>query len=293
MRWGAAIRLICALLCAAWASTAAAQRMDYVGSFTWRNGAEEFGGFSSLELSADGGSFVATTDRGLFAEGRLVRRNGRISGTDQVTMRPILGTDGRALGKGETDAEGIAVSGDVIFVSFEVVARILQFSDTQSQPKRVFGPRAFRGYRNNGSLEALAIDADGTLYTMPERSGLVNRPFPIWRNKDGRWDNRLRLSRKDGFLPVGADFGPDGRLYILERYFNGVIGFASRIRSFEVGADALGDEQVLLVTQTGQHDNLEGISVWQDATGIRVTMISDDNFISLQRTEFVEYRLVE
>lgn len=38
------------------------------------------------------------------------------------------------------------------------------------------------------------------------------------------------------------------------------------------------------------HDNLEGISVWQDPDGrIRLTMISDDNFMVFQRTEIVEY----
>ena len=280
-------------LCAMWAGASPAQQLEYVDSFTWRNSAEEFGGFSSLELSNDGWTFVATTDRGMFAEGRLNRTGGRITGTEGVIMRPLLGRTGRALVAEHVDSEGLAVVGGAIFVSFENVARILRYDTTSSAAKQVPVPRAFRAYDNNGSLEALAVDAQGVIYTMPERSGLVNRPFPVWRMKDGRWDNTLSLSRNDGFLPVGADFGPDGRLYILERYFNGVIGFATRVRSFEVGARALRDERVLLVTKTGRHDNLEGISVWQGPDGIRVTMISDDNFISVQRTEFVEYRLVE
>ena len=44
----------------------------------------------------------------------------------------------------------------------------------------------------------------------------------------------------------------------------------------------------------GEHDNLEGIAVWRDRNGdIRITMISDDNYRAFQRTEFVEYRVVE
>ena len=154
-------------------------------------------------------------------------------------------------------------------------------------------PNWVRHLQDNSALEALAIDAQGVLYAVPERSGRLDRPFPVWRRKQGEWDSKLRISRSNGFLVVGADFGPDGRLYVLERFFNGVSAFATRVRSFEVSEEALSDEQVLLTTTVGTHDNLEGISVWQNEAGnIRVTMISDDNFRFLQRTEFVEYRLI-
>ena len=51
------------------------------------------------------------------------------------------------------------------------------------------------------------------------------------------------------------------------------------------------DDQILLETRPLQYDNLEGISVWDDGVGMRITMISDDNFLFVQRTEIVEYRL--
>ncbi len=76
------------------------------------------------------------------------------------------------------------------------------------------------------------------------------------------------------FLIVGADIGPDGRLYMLERDFAG-IGFRSRIRRFDLDG---GNEETMLETGLRTHDNLEGISVWQDAQGLRLTLISDDNF---------------
>ncbi|MDA1155104.1 MAG: esterase-like activity of phytase family protein, partial [Proteobacteria bacterium] len=54
-----------------------------------------------------------------------------------------------------------------------------------------------------------------------------------------------------------------------------------------------GSEEVLLETRLRTHDNLEGISVWQDEQGLRMTLISDDNYRALQRTEIVEYRLTD
>ena len=96
------------------------------------------------------------------------------------------------------------------------------------------------------------------------------------------------MPRRGRFLPVGLDFGPDGNLYLLERDFAGV-GFRSRVRRF--GPDG-GAEQTLLQTRTGQFDNLEGISVWRDRRGgLRLTMVSDDNFRFFQQTQIVEFRL--
>ena len=48
----------------------------------------------------------------------------------------------------------------------------------------------------------------------------------------------------------------------------------------------------MLTTYPGQFDNLEAISLWHDRSGAtRITMISDDNFLRIQRTQIVEYIL--
>ncbi|MEM7470333.1 MAG: esterase-like activity of phytase family protein [Pseudomonadota bacterium] len=296
MRGGSAIKLGVALFAlVSLCGPAFSERLELVNSYSWSETASGFGGFSSLELSGNGSSFLATSDKGLIAEGVLERRGGQIVGVSRPRFTRLRGSLGGPLPAGYTDAEGLAVHGaQTIYVSFEGSHMIRAYKAVDGPSSIVNVPRAFASLQSNSSLEALAVDAAGRLYTMPERSGLLNRPFPVWRFADGRWDDRLQMPRRDGFLPVGADFGPDGRLYVLERYFNGVAGFASRVRRFEVGRDALRDETVLLTSATGAHDNLEGISVWADAAGnLRVTMISDDNFKFFQRTEFVEYRLVD
>lgn len=146
--------------------------------------------------------------------------------------------------------------------------------------------------QQNSSLEALAIGPDGALYVLPERSGRLTRPFPVYRYAGGAWTQPFEIPRRGEFLMTGADFGPDGRLYLLERHLASIFGFQTRVRSFRVAENRVSDERVELVTSTGTHDNLEGIAVWRDAAGrIRLTMVSDDNFRAFQVTEFVEYRL--
>ena len=63
-----------------------------------------------------------------------------------------------------------------------------------------------------------------------------------------------------------------------------------KVRRFDMSEDALDNETTLLESGVLRHDNLEGIAVWRDETGsIRLTMISDDNFFFVQRTEIVAY----
>ncbi|MDZ4134183.1 MAG: esterase-like activity of phytase family protein, partial [Paracoccaceae bacterium] len=171
-------------------------------------------------------------------------------------------------------------------------ARVLRYANLAGPAENLPDHPDFRRMRANSALEALAIDARGTLYTLPEQSGSAQSPFPVYRFRNGAWDKPFSIARRGGFLPVAADFGPDGRFYLLERQFRGIAGFASRVRRFDIGQTGISGETTVLETPSGRHDNLEGLSVWRDVTGaIRLTMVSDDNFMFFQRTEIVEYRV--
>ena len=293
MRRSAAIKLITFFVGMLVAFPTFGQSLQLVSAYTWRNSTEGFGGFSSLEIATDGEDFVSTSDKGLLVGGALIRRKNRIVDVQDPVFEQLRGEGGREQQHFETDAEGLAIAPDgTRYISYEGLHLILRYAP-DGFVTRVKQHTAFRNLQRNSSLEALAIGPDGALFTMPERSGRLDKPFPVWRFQNGKWDQRLKVSRSGGYLLVGADFGPDGRLYILERNFNGLAGFSSRVRSFRVSSSRLDDEKVLLKTTFGTHDNLEGIAVWANAEGnLRVTMISDDNFRLFQRTEFVEYRLV-
>lgn len=261
------------------------QPATHLQSYSWSEDGSEFGGFSGLELSSDGSEFVAITDRGGIARGTILRKDGRISGINLDGGR-ISFDPARKRGKLLNDTEGLAISGTgQTFVSFEQKHRVL--TNNTALPDH----RDFRRFPSNGGLEALAIDVKDHLYALPERFR-YGKDAPIYRFDGKNWSLEHRLPRTDGFLPVGADFGPDGKLYVLERGFSG-IGFKTRVRRLSRGETGWEEEQILR-TFTGRHDNLEGIAVWQDAQDhIRITMISDDNFRFFQRTEFVEYVLNE
>lgn len=251
-----------------------------------------FGGLSALEVGPDGRAFVALTDRGTRLDGRFRRKSDRIAAIEITGIRDLRNDRGAGLGRYETDAEGLAIRRDGrVLVSFESIHRVWAYLGPDAAAAWLPRHPAFKRLQNNSGLEALAVDRRDRLYAIPERSGQWTRPFPVYRYDGGSWSVPFTLPRRDKFLVVGADFGPDDRLYVLERHFTG-FGFRSRVRSFAVTGTGLRDEQRLLTTATGTHDNLEGLAVWRDSAGrIRLTMVSDDNFRAFQKTEIVEYAL--
>ena len=273
------------------AGSATAQDATLRSTFVWSVESEVFGGFSGIEVGPNGTDFFALSDRGHLVSGTITRDEGIITAVTLDNTARLSDAAGAPLPHEQSDSEGLALSADGrLFVSFEWTHGLREVTPaTGATGKLIYSEPLFENLQDNSSLEAVAIDSQGALYTIPERSGRATRPFPIFRFKDGQWDQPLSIPRRGVFLISGADIGPDGRLYILERDFVGV-GFRSRVRRFNMDGSG---EVTLLETGLLTHDNLEGISVWQDDEALVMTLISDDNFRALQRTEIVEYVLTD
>lgn len=236
---------------------------------------------------------TVVSDIGMLMRAKVDRKGDLISAIHPEIRLRLKSQSGAKVKKRLADAEGIAVAKDgTIYVSFENVARVSRYDRPNSKAKDLPRPVAFRQFPKNGALEALAIDDAGHLYTMPESWRDSDGQIPVFRWDGAEWSIPFTLPPRGRFLPVGADFGPDGRLYVLERGFNPPFGFRSRLRRWTITADGPMNEESLLETATGTHDNLEGVAIWRDNQGrLRATMVSDDNFFALQRTELVEYAL--
>jgi hypothetical protein len=270
-------------------------RLEFGSRAVWSESDPRFGGYSGVVLAPDGGSLLAVSDKGTWIRADIDRTDGRIDAVHATAIGDLHEISGARLEGETTDAEGLAVDAQGrAYVSFEAFHRVRRYDDIDGPAADVPSHPDFRTFQLNSALETVALDADGTLYAVPERSGAWERPFPVYRFRDGSWDRDLSLRRDGTFLAVDGDFGPDGRFYLLERDFGWLKGFATRVRRFTLGPDGFQDEVTLLQTPFGELDNMEGISTWRDEDGrIRVTLISDDNFFPLQRTMLVEYLLAE
>lgn len=250
-------------------------------------------GLSGIEVSADGTALTAVSDRGWFVVGTIARDRERPVALRSYRRVSVLDEDGQPMRENARDAEGLALGRDGWFhVSFELWHRVRAWR--LDEPVAWWFPDLPRDMRfpANRGLEALAIGPDDTLYALPEQGGGPDE-LPVYTYAERRWRQPFALPRRGEFQPVGADFGPDGRFYLLERQLSFPLGFRSRVRRFTFGPDGPVDEITLLETRVGTHGNLEGISVWRDSGGaIRLTMVADDNGLALQRNELVEYRVV-
>lgn len=266
----------------------------FVAAYHWQSNDPRFGGFSAIAMSADGGQVLTINDKSAYVTGLITRDDvGRIVQILAEPAKRLRDQYGNLYSRYRGDTEGLALAADgSLYISFEQNPRLARFDALTGRGILLPKHADFKTMYRNAALEALAIDADGALYTLPERPTGAATSFPIYRYQSGLWDQPFGLPQRGSFLAVAADIGPDGRFYLLERQFSGLAGFASRVRRFVLKPDGLSGEQVLLQTKPGQHDNLEGLSVWRDHTGaLRLTMISDNNFLFPQRTEIVEYRV--
>lgn len=276
------------------ATPAVAERpAEFLGNFRLEQRVAYFGGLSGLEFSADGQSFVTLSDSAVLFSGTVERdEKGAVT---SVTLdgpgRALRGPDGRDLYDPNDDSEGLALTADgALYISFELENRVARFNTDGSWVEDLPRPREFYGLARNWGLEALAAAPDGSLYTLPEGDPSGVRSFPVYRYAAGQWTRIFVLPEDHTWRPVGADFDAQGRLYVLERDFWGLIGFRTRLRQITFdGADVITD-RVLVETRAGRFQNLEGVSVWQDAAGRNhATMVSDDNFVFTQHTQFVDY----
>ena len=282
------------LVACVFAAQCAAAELEHLQTFQWTYNDTAFGGLSGLWVSPDGSRIASISDRGHYAEGRIERTDGRITDIQVDRFEPLPGRDKPTVTGILRDAEGLAIdSNGRRFVSFEGNPRIWRYDTFTTKPEWTHKWDRFWKLQRNSGLEALAIDADDTIYAIPERSGKWERPFPVYRLKNGAWDDQLRLPREGKFLVVGADFGPDGKLYLLERQFEWIGGFRNRIRRFSMNATGFDVGETLLETRVSGYDNLEGISVWTDLKGDTiVSLVSDDNFSVFQSSQIVEFKLV-
>lgn len=238
-------------------------------------GINDFSGIATR----DGVNVLLLSDHGFIAVTRLHRGYGQqIDGIEVRQVALLRDAAGQALHGPRHDAEGLSLAPDgSIYVAFEEYNRVVHYATLGGPAENLGAHRDFSRLRLGRGLESVAVSRDGALYSVPEEAARMTYGFPSYRLQGGEWTGSFRLPMDGAFLPVGADFGPDGLLYVLEREEN-TRGFRSQVRRFAIRGRAISEPQVVMRSDYGQFGNLEGLAVFRDRSGrIRLLTVSDDD----------------
>jgi hypothetical protein len=291
-------------------------KVEYIGGLVLKSSHLEFGGLSAIRVEADGQHFISLTDQGWWLTGRIVYDRGRPAGIADAKMAAMqgLGAVGRSRkdGHGWFDTESLAERDGFLYVGIERVNRIVRFDFARCglRARAVEVKDIAQGIAHlplNKGLEALAAPRTGryagTLIAFSERGLNAEgnlKAFLIGAAEEPslrRRDNaEFSVRRRDNFDISDSAMLPSGDVLLLERRFSWWTGIAMRLRRVAIAdivPGALVDGPDLLFADSlYQIDNMEGLSIHNDADGIVLTLISDDNFSFLQRTVLLQFRLV-
>ena len=258
--------------------------LTYVGGWHLTSEVPTFGGLSGVDVMPDG-DLLTVSDQGVFF--RIGMTDGVPDGSGTLSL--MRGADGKILdGKTATDAEGLVYEQGLALVSFEREHRILGFAfelcaggargvDIASLP----GEQAGKMFDPNKGAEALSLSPDGELTFGYETGPGNGMPLGmVYGNGDARLNRDA--GGPGGFAQVGRDELGE-TVAELFRSYDPIRGNRNVIRIGEMSAR---------MTKPMTVDNFEGIALQElPSGGLRIWIISDDNFNPKQRTLLMAFDL--
>jgi hypothetical protein len=281
-------------------------QLEFRGGLALISSDKSFGGFSGLHVSGDGRRLVAVSDRGNWLRGDLRYDGERPAGIVNAEMAPMLGPDGRPMARRRWyDTESLAAAGGTFYVGIERVHRIVRFDYGKrgllARAEPVAVPPAFGKLPSNKSIEGLVFvprgqPLGGTLIAFAEQ-GLDADGNHTGFLIGGPQPGSFTVLRYRDFDISDAALLPPGDLLLLERRFTWVEGVGIRIRRIplaQIKPGALVDgREIFSADMAHQVDNMEGIAVHRRGGDTVVTLVSDDNFSSIQRTLLLQFTVLE
>ena len=273
------------------------------GALMFRSGAilrsdvSAFGGFSGLWRSGNGQEIIALADNAQILKARIETADGRLSGLSGPVLSPLILGNGVPMRRSRYyDTESFALLGNAVFIGTERNHAVIRFernvagSIIRGVPIPV--PKDLRDLPSNGGLEALAV--------APQRSPLSGVLVGIAEGGSGfiltgPRQGAFQVALSGGYDVTDLAFLPEGDAVILERRFSLFGGFACRLRRVAAATIRPGariDGDVLYESEPShQVDNMEGLAVHREGGETVLSMISDNNFSSLQKTVLLEFAL--
>ncbi|WP_284123957.1 esterase-like activity of phytase family protein [Parerythrobacter aestuarii] len=268
--------------------------LDVIGTWQLKSEHSLFHGYSGL-VALGGGKFLAASDAGAGLAFSMAS-----GGPTDFELFPY-DPDTRFTDKMYQDIEALAHDPGTgrVWAAFEGRNMIERREGDLSDPAQAL-PEPMRRWGENSGPEAMTRLSDGSFLMLGEgRAGFMGEEFPglKWQRDPVLGDKPMEFSfaAPEGFRPTDMAALPDGRVLILVRRI--AWGFPPHFKVVLLVADPA--EIVVGESWSGTElarfdppfptDNYEGLAIEPGSdrgTGypVMVTIISDDNAVSYQRT---------
>ncbi len=286
-----------------------AGKLRYMGGLYVTSSERRFGGWSALIVSPDGKKLLSVSDNSYWLLADIEYRDGNLSGLSGGVLAPILDANGLPLRPPWADSESVtSVHGDfpignpdgVACLGFETKDRVdcyaLGRDAFLARPvSRPMPPEIKHNVPNKG-FEGIAQLPDGRLLAITERTLDAAGNMKGWIVDPDGSSVTLSLRRHKPYDLSDLCLAPDGYIYTLERRFSFIGGPGMRIRRIDpktLQAGAVLDGE-LIADLDGDYsiDNMEGLSIRRAPDGHEIFyLISDDNYLKLQRTLLLMFEL--
>ncbi|MXO51856.1 esterase-like activity of phytase family protein [Erythrobacter gaetbuli] len=253
----------------------------------------DFGGFSAMVILPDGQMRLGSDAGRLFTIGRPDRA-GEIGGLTVLAQR-------RGDGKVDLDLEALTRDPDTgdVWGAYESSNRIVRF-DQAMQIEATRKPPEMRDWGVNSGPEAFARLPNGRFIAIEERSqrwGSTNHRGVLFSGDPVRdvSSEPFTLDAPEGYRPVDATALDEGRVLVLLRSleFGFPPRFGTAIGMIDIAALGSGKpvtvQMVAALVSPVPADNFEAIAVTREGGDLAVWLVSDDNFMSYQRTLVLKF----
>jgi hypothetical protein len=259
--------------------------LDLEGAWRLRASVPAFGGISAARISGD--RLLLLSDRSrLFELGWSEPPVGERWTAPLLSQRTLVASSGEPL-----DAEALTLlPAGRLLVADEGTGRLLSFAKGAERAAAAsaaiagFGP----SHGLNEGLEALDRLPDGSLLIL--REGEDGEPG--WHRAarlDGEGKQELRYRSSPGFRPT--DLAVAGAwLFVLERRVSLLGGWQARIVAVELDrlpvqeGGLIEGHELARLSGSSLSENYEALAVLPEPWGLRLLIVSDDNFSPFQET---------
>jgi hypothetical protein len=276
-----------------------------IGALEWRGGFalnaadKRFGGISSIQISRNGKTLMALSDRGAWARLLLSHNNGRLTGVKLNRIGLIEMPKGEKRRKFKSDAEASTTFGNqTLLIAFEGINRILAYNFSnfsfKGLPKIFKSPKGFKSMPGTGGPEAMTRLCDGRLLVLSEQGKFDDTAHLGWLKTPLAW-SRIGYRPRTGYVPTSAAVLPDCRILVVERRFY-LLNFSWRMavvspHDIRPNHIAIG-KQIALFRHPAITENFEAIAARNGKNGeILIYVMSDDNFSVFQQTYLLLFAL--